>query len=195
MTDQNERKGDWMQTYTGRQFWPLDPRPEEVHIEDIAHALANIARFGGHSKWFYSVAQHSLQVMDLMPPPWKLEGLMHDAAEAYIGDMVRPLKQWMPEFRAIEKGIMGAIEERFSLWYPSRCREWLRTADDTALATEAQQVMSAPPVPWGPLPEPLGLLTAAAPVEVESYFLGAFAALYAERVGASRASLGAQDGE
>ena len=56
------RVGDWIQVYTGGQFWPLDPRPEEIHIEDIAHALALTCRFTGHCREFYSVAQHSLLV-------------------------------------------------------------------------------------------------------------------------------------
>lgn len=82
----------WILTYTGRKFWPLEPKAEDVCIEDIAHALSNICRYGGHSKHFYSVAQHSWLVSYLVHEDNALWGLMHDAAEAYIGDMVSPLK-------------------------------------------------------------------------------------------------------
>ena len=62
------RKGDWMQTYTGRQFWPIDPRANEVHIEDIAHALSMMCRYNGHCRTFYSVAEHSVLVSQHVPP-------------------------------------------------------------------------------------------------------------------------------
>src|ERR1700724_2684254 len=83
--------GGWQQTFTGRRFYPLSPRVEDVCIEDIAHALSNICRYGGHCREFYSVAQHCNMVSDWMPE-FKLEGLLHDSPEAYIGDMVRPVK-------------------------------------------------------------------------------------------------------
>src|SRR5262245_27549306 len=103
----SQRIGDWMQTISGRKFWPLDPRPEEVCIEDIGHALSLVCRFGGHCHTFYSVAEHSVRVSLLAEDMAKssahwtdenirmiaLSGLLHDAAEAYIGDMVRPLKR------------------------------------------------------------------------------------------------------
>jgi len=83
------RRGDYIGTFTGKQFWPLDPRPGEVCLEDIAHALVNICRFNGHSNQFYSVAHHCLNVEMILKKRGfnkriQLYGLLHDAAEAYI---------------------------------------------------------------------------------------------------------------
>lgn len=85
------RDNHWIITYTGRQFWPLDPRPEDVCLEDIAHALSNLCRFNGHCRSFYSVAQHSVLVSENCV--FAFRGLLHDAAEAYLGDMSRPMKR------------------------------------------------------------------------------------------------------
>ena len=85
----SERKGDWFLTYTGRQFWPLDPRPEDICIRDIAHHLSLCCRFNGACRVHYSVAQHSVMVANILPAPLRFWGLMHDATEAYVGDMVR----------------------------------------------------------------------------------------------------------
>lgn len=70
-------------TYTGRQFWPLDPRAEDIDIRDVAHHLSLICRFNGAGRAFYSLAQHSCLVADTLDAPLKLWGLLHDAAEAY----------------------------------------------------------------------------------------------------------------
>ena len=82
----------WIETYTGKKVYPLRPDEETLCVEDIAHALALTCRFGGHCSEFYSVAQHSCLVSDLCPDGLKLAGLMHDAAEAYLGDVVSPIK-------------------------------------------------------------------------------------------------------
>jgi 5'-deoxynucleotidase YfbR-like HD superfamily hydrolase len=92
------RRGDWMQTFSGVHFYPFNPKPEDVRIEDIAHALSNICRFSGHTRKFYSVAQHSVLVCRALAGESALLqrwGLMHDAAEAYINDLIRPLKHTM----------------------------------------------------------------------------------------------------
>ena len=81
------RNGSWLQTYTGIQFWPLDPRPEEIDIQDIAHALSLLCRFNGHCQRFYSVAEHSVHVSTILAPEFGLWGLLHDAAEAYLSDI------------------------------------------------------------------------------------------------------------
>jgi uncharacterized protein len=86
------RVGDWMQTWTGVRFYPADPRPEDVDILDIAFALGNIARYGGHCR-FYSVAEHSVLVSHMVPKKDALAGLLHDATEAYIADVIRPVKR------------------------------------------------------------------------------------------------------
>jgi len=83
----------WILTYTGKRFDTLNPKPEDICIEDIAHALSMICRFGGHCRQFYSVAQHCLLVSCNLPVEAELWGLMHDAAEAYVGDVVTPIKR------------------------------------------------------------------------------------------------------
>lgn len=89
MTDTiRQRRGDWMQTYTGRQFWPLDPLPEDVFIEDIAHALSMQCRYAGHVTRFYSVAEHSVLIARCAPPEAKLYALLgaSDAFEQFINN-------------------------------------------------------------------------------------------------------------
>src|SRR3989344_3806442 len=119
------RVGNWMQTFTGRRFYPLDPRPEDVCVEDIAHALSLVCRFGGHVRFHYSVAQHSLYVSNHVDDHGAggqdvLIALLHDAAEAYIGDVVWPLKQAteMLGYRVVEERVERAVFERFGLPLP-----------------------------------------------------------------------------
>ena len=147
-----ERIGDWMQTYTGRQFWPLDPRPEDVCLEDIFWALSNVARFGGHANRFYSVGEHSLLVMALAPRELAREALLHDAAEAYIGDMVRPLKRDMPKFQDAEARIVVAIGLAVGLDLSPHPA--IHKADNMALAIEKRDLLNQEPAPWQPLPTP-----------------------------------------
>lgn len=145
------RKGEFFFTFTGIQFWPLDPRPEEITIEDIAHGLAYTCRWGGQCKEFYSVAQHSVEVSYEVPPQLALIALMHDAPEAYIGDVKRPIKDDLANYREIERGIWLAIAERFGLPKCNPC-EWpeVKEADNRALITERRDLMhsSVCRVPW-----------------------------------------------
>lgn len=140
------RLGDWMQTYTGLMFWPMDPLPEDINISDIAHALSNLCRYNGHCESFYSVAQHSVLVSEIVPAKYALEGLLHDAAESYIGDMIRPLKTHLLIYKDIECEIEKCIAQKFKLTYPWPAE--VKSADNTLLATEARDLMSTPPVPW-----------------------------------------------
>lgn len=180
------RKGDWMQLVSGHQFWPLDPREGEIEILDIAHALGNICRFGGHSKFFYSVAQHSCLVSDLLlerdyTPEVALGGLLHDAAEAYVGDMIRPLKKQdvFRFYNEAERAILDVIEARFGMHF-----SWpaITAADDTMLATEKRDVMNPCPSAWAPLPEPRNTpIKPWLPVVATTEFLSHFNHLYRPR--------------
>lgn len=142
----NEKRfGDWCQTFTGRQFWPLDPRPEDIDIADIAHALSLLCRFGGHCRVFYSVAEHSVRVSQMpgaiFDPHTALAGLLHDASEAYLIDVPRPIKGWLAGYREIESRLQGAIFERYGL--PFSAGDWVKHFDEVLLATEARDLMGA----------------------------------------------------
>jgi len=148
-----DRKGDWLYTYTGRQFYPIDPRPEDVDLVDIAQALSQLCRFTGHTKRFYSVAEHCCHIHDAAPEEYRAWGLMHDAAEAYVNDMSRPLKRGCGQvgeiYREVEYGIMCAIAEKFRLEIFGD-REFdaapanVQFLDDRMLVTEADQVFLLP---------------------------------------------------
>ena len=183
-----KRKGDWMQTYTGRQFWPLDPRPEEVDIVDIAKALSQQCRFAGHTTEFYSVAQHSVLVsrrageLVLGQPRLRREaarsGLLHDAAEAYLVDLPRPVKN-QPGFelyRLAEIRLMRAIRERFGVYETPAQVRW---ADDQVLMTEARDLLGPKPCPWACDAEPLpDIIRPLPPAEAHSLFMRAFEELF-----------------
>lgn len=136
-----ERKGDWGCTYTGRQFWPEDPRPSDIHVLDIAHALSMQCRFGGHCREFYSVAQHSVLVSIACDPAAALWGLLHDASEAYLVDVPRPAKRapGMAGYREMERRAMAAVCERFGL--PVAMPPSVKRADEAVLAAEARDLM------------------------------------------------------
>lgn len=143
-----ERLGDWIQTYTGRQFWPLDPRPEEIFIEDIAHALSMLCRYGGHCEWFYPVGQHSVYVMHQLPPEYQLWGLMHDAAEAYLVDVPRPVKVHLYEYKVIEQRLEKAIAQRFGFPEDFATHKIVKDADNSVLLAEKMRLMKQPPKEW-----------------------------------------------
>jgi hypothetical protein len=171
-------RGDWMQTYTGVRFYPMDPRPEELDIRDIAHALSLICRYGGHVDRFYSVAEHCVLMSQYVPEEHALWALLHDASEAYVGDMVRPLKRQLPEYEAAEGRVIAAIVERFGLPSTTMPAE-VKDADNRILLTERAILMPATRYPWNiehlaPLPVNVrGLL----PSEAEAAYLDRFEAL------------------
>lgn len=140
------RIGDWMQTYTGKAFWPFDPRPDEIDIIDIAHSLANQCRYAGHCIKFYSVAEHSLLVSRLCSSENRLWGLLHDATEAYLVDLPRPIKWHLPDYKAIEIKLEIVIASRFNLPLPMPSE--VKTIDDCILDLERIQNMSKPPYNW-----------------------------------------------
>lgn len=127
-------------TFTGRCLDLIRPDPADIDIRDIAHSLAMQCRFNGHTKRFYSVAQHTVLVSNLLEGDDALWGLLHDAAETYVSDIPRPLKAQLPEFEIAEDRMLKAIIIRFGLtaWpMPPRVK-W---ADDTLLVTECRDLM------------------------------------------------------
>ncbi len=146
--EDDARGGGWVITHSGIRFFPLCPKPEEILIEDIAFSLSNINRFGGHVK-AYSVAEHSCHVSDLLEDDLKLQGLLHDSAESYLGDMVRPLKQQLPDYCDIENSLISIIFQKFGL--PRKIDPAVKNADNVMLITERNQLMPAGPYTrnWG----------------------------------------------
>lgn len=146
------RIGNWLGIDgTGRRFYPLDPRPEDVTIEDIAHALSNVCRWGGRVREFYSVAQHSVhvaQIVERSVPRIAMHALLHDAAEAYVGDVPTPLKHHLMAKRGKRREAMSDTEHRIldAVWNAFGLGDYVdylhvREADRIALATEARDLM------------------------------------------------------
>jgi 5'-deoxynucleotidase YfbR-like HD superfamily hydrolase len=168
----------YVSTYLGNRFFLTRPHIDDVAIEDIAHGLAYQCRFNGQTSAFYSVAQHSLMVMALVPETERLPALLHDAAEAYLGDMVKPLKNLFPEFSAIEARVMEIIGKRFGVDL-IRLHPAIKQADLVALATEKRDLMPHSTEPWTYINgiEPLAeRIVPLSPGEAKSAFLEAFAA-------------------
>ena len=152
------RKGNWIQTYTGKQFWPLDPRPEDIDLVDVAHALSQQCRFSGHTNVFFSVAQHSVNVAEYLkreehPLETQRWGLLHDASEAYVVDVPRPMKRMLPDYIAAENVVQSIIANRFDLCWPMP--EAVHHADNVMLASEAKYLLKPPPAPWEAMPAPI----------------------------------------
>lgn len=171
----------WMQTFTGRQFYPTQPRIEDIDIRDIAHALSLTCRYGGHVDRFYSVAEHCILMSQVVSPDNALWALLHDATEAYVGDMVRPLKYTpgLELYREIEDGLMVLIAEKYGLEGSVMPAE-VKDADDRILLNERRALMPKhTPAAWTveglePLDTPI---YAAAPSMAENWYLERFESL------------------
>jgi uncharacterized protein len=153
---QREPSGNWMQTFSGGRFYPADPRPEQISIEDIARALSRLCRYAGHCEQFYSVAQHSVYVSAFVPVEHQLTALLHDATEAYLVDIPRPLKRMLPAYELIEDNLWRVIASEFGL--PAEMPQCVKDADNAVLLAEKAQILKASE-PW-PIPGP------AAPVDI-----------------------------
>jgi 5'-deoxynucleotidase YfbR-like HD superfamily hydrolase len=178
--------GPYLQTISGRWLNPFDPDPDQIDIGDIARALSNQCRFGGHCRAFYSVAQHSVHVSELVAQRGGdvedvFAALMHDAGEAYLGDMPHPIKHRSPlgaAFREAEKHLERAIRERFGIRAEVAA---LKPADRALLATE-RRALSDETWHWPELDgiEPLEIRPWP-PDEAERAFTQRFAELQSRR--------------
>ena len=156
---------DFIETFTGTRFRPLSPVSKDIKLTDIAHALSHQCRFSGHTREFYSVAEHSVRVSQLLEEQGysvrtQLWGLLHDASEAYLQDVASPLKRQdcFDSYREAEQRLMLAICHTFEL--PSKQPEAVTKADLSLLATEARDLMPYKSEHWGslkakPLPTPI----------------------------------------
>lgn len=196
-----------MQTVSGMPVDLLDPKPEMILLGDIAHALARIPRFCGHTvgDWPWNVAQHSLLVEQLMPDgtdaAGRLVALLHDAHEAYVGDLITPVKQAMNmiprastyadppafAFSNIVSRLDRAIWKAFGMDPTAGILADVQTADMLALAVEKELLMADSRREWDslpPLPDPMpSLRPAHPPSRAAEVFLDRFHVLQSERHG------------
>lgn len=138
----------WILTSTGKHFDFADPQPEQIDIIDIANGLAKQCRFSGQCREFYSVAQHSVLVSRLVPSALAMEGLLHDATEAYCQDIPTPLKDLLPDYRAIERRVQEVIDAKFGLKQTPERADSIYKADRWILADERRDLMPADGTPW-----------------------------------------------
>ena len=169
--DDSDRIGDWISVFTGRQYYPIDPRAEEVDILDIAHSLSLLCRYNGHCDRFYSVAEHCIHVSYAVPKEYALEGLLHDAAEAYTSDVPRPLKYCddLTLFREVEDKNTKVIYEKFKLPYPES--PIVKEFDSRMLCNEGYALLSR--TDWYKCLEPIPDITINGwlPLEAERRYL------------------------
>lgn len=177
-------KGPTIMLASGSYFDLEDPAASAFTIEDIAHALSHICRYTGHCREFYSVAQHSVLASYIVPTEHALAALMHDASEAFIGDVSKPLKVLLPDYQVIEERIEAAVFSRFGL--PIKLPECVKHADRVLLRTEQRDLMGADGHHWSytqgaaPLPRRIEALP---PGLAKQLFLTRFAVLTSPRGG------------
>lgn len=164
----------WIHTHAGLALDLLDPRPEQIALRDVSHALAHLCRYTGHASRFYSVAEHSVLVAEAIDREWADAApgdrhdavwcaLMHDAHEAYLGDVASPIKAALRRLElggsawdGLEDAIAEAVRDRFDCHHddaPIDAPGAIRRADLRMLATEAPHVLPWPPPRSRELPE------------------------------------------
>jgi hypothetical protein len=126
----------YIRTFSGKKFYPLNPEPDQIDIIDIAAGLSKAPRFCGQTTYTYSVAQHSIHVSSILGDKCKLAGLLHDAAEAYMADVPRPVKCLLPDYQIMESKILGAIFSAMNTDYNSDIKNAVHLADEAVLSAE-----------------------------------------------------------
>lgn len=138
--------GPTIQVSTGGYVDLVNPHPDDIQIEDIARALSNICRYTGHVSAFYSVAQHSVLCCENAPDEHKWSALMHDAAEAFVGDVSRPLKHLIPDYKVIERRMEAVLAKKYGIIE----NDVIKRLDREALATEQRDLMPRTGDTWEP---------------------------------------------
>jgi 5'-deoxynucleotidase YfbR-like HD superfamily hydrolase len=163
----------WIQVHSGKVIDLLRPNISDILITDIAHALSNLCRFGGHSD-FYSVAQHSVIVSRVVSPKNSMWGLMHDASEAYLGDVPKPLKLYLNgRYKELERIYMSTICLRLEL--PVLEPEEVKDADLRLLVTERRDLLLEQEMDWGVTQAPLfDIIIPMTPREAKRAFINRF---------------------
>lgn len=157
----------WIQTHTGKKFFPFEPESQDIDIKDIAHSLSLICRYNGHCKTFYSVAEHCIRVSEIVSEKNKLWGLLHDAAETYLGDICHPIKKYFCinyncfgdgtiPFDCYEDAILYKVADKFNLTWetPYGFPQEVHNADKILASTEKRDLLVYD-LQWCDLPEPL----------------------------------------
>lgn len=176
----NENRSGWIQTYTGIAFYPMQPRPEEIDVIDIAHALSMLCRFAGHVERFYSIAEHCVHIHDWIEDEYKFAALMHDSSEAYLVDIPKPVKNYLNEYVLIEKNLEAAIFAKYNIPYPFHPR--VKEGDNRILIDERNALLKKPPMLWNHEPEPLGIkIQNWSPEVAKEQFLDRFNKLYIKK--------------
>lgn len=168
----------WIQTFTGKKFYPLAPNADDIDIEDIAHALSNMCRFNGHSKQFYSVAQHSVLVSYLCDDVDKKHGLLHDACEYVLGDIPTPLKHsdLFINYEKNEKLLQSVIYKKFNL--DPNTPKSVKDADLLTLSIEANNFMIPINNEWSLVKSPPIQIIPLNPDEAKDLFLNRFKEIF-----------------
>lgn len=142
----NLRDTEYIETYTGKKFYFLNPSPDMIDIEDIAHALSHNCRYTGHCAEFYSVSEHSYEVSHFVPTHLRMQGLLHDASEAYLTDVASPIKPFLHNYKELEEKIMNAIAEKFEFEWPVSPE--VKEADVLLLSCEANLLLPSKGNDW-----------------------------------------------
>ena len=152
----------WIQTVSGKRVDLPTPKLDQIDINDIAYALAMKCRFNGQCRKFYSVAEHSVRVSWLLPPRLELAGLLHDANEAYLPDLPRPVKELIPDYKRVENLTEEAINKKYEIELSDEDKRQIKRADNVMLSTEGRDLMGDT-TGWGltetPLYRPIRPLT------------------------------------
>lgn len=141
-----ELVGDYITLHTGKRFYPLQPRKEDITIFDIAHSLSRMVRYAGHLDALYTVGEHSLGCYHLavklgLPLRVQMFALMHDGSESIVCDVPRPVKQVIPQYKEIEDRIMNTIWDMVEIGKPTQEEYRLvKMLDNTMLYHEFEQL-------------------------------------------------------